>query len=248
MKRIQEYIIESNKQLTDSIYEMVIKGDTSWINNPGQFMEITVKNGYLKRPISICDSDDERITIIYKVVGKGTDYMSSLKQGNTLEALIGLGNGFNLEELGSEVLLIGGGVGIPPLYAVCKKALKLNKKVKVILGYRTDEEAYYIKEFESLGVEVFVCTDDGSLGDKGTVVDLIDKYDLTDLDYCTCGPLIMMEAIHKSSTGHGLLSFEARMGCGFGACMGCSTKTKNGYKRICKEGPVLDSEEVIWDN
>ena len=248
MKKIQSYEIKSNIQLSTDIYEMVLTGDSTWIEKPGQFMEITVKDGYLKRPISICDYNENGLTIIYKVVGKGTKYMSGLKAGESLEALTGLGNGFDLNLLADEVLLIGGGVGIPPLYSVCKQALEMNKKPTVLLGFRTAADAYYIDKFKELGAEVYVSSEDGTIGDKGNVVDLMKKYSLTASDYCTCGPLRMMEAIYNNSTGHGLLSFEARMGCGFGACMGCSTKTKNGYKRICKEGPVLDSEEVLWED
>jgi dihydroorotate dehydrogenase electron transfer subunit len=174
--------------------------------------------------------------------------MSSLKQYDELEALVGLGNGFDLSKVKDDLLLIGGGVGIPHLYRVCKQAIKLNKKPIVLLGFRTKDDSYYIEEFKKLNIEVYVGSEDGSIGDKANVVDLINQYKLNDYDYCTCGPLKMMEAIYNNSTGHGLLSFEARMGCGFGACMGCSTKTKNGYKRICKEGPILDSEEVLWED
>lgn len=248
MKKILTYKVKSNIQLNPTIYQMILLGDTDWIKMPGQFMEITVKNGYLKRPISICDFNEKELTIIYKVIGKGTKYMSSLKQNDELEALIGLGNGFDLTKVKDDLLLIGGGVGIPPLYSVCKEAIKLNKKPKVLLGFRTKDDAYYIEEFKKLNVEVYVSSEDGSIGDKANVVGLLNKYNLNDYDYCTCGPLKMMEAIYNNSTGHGLLSFEARMGCGFGACMGCSTKTKNGYKRICKEGPILDSEEVLWED
>jgi len=248
MKKITTYKIKSNIQLNPLIYKMILIGDTSWIKKPGQFMEITVKDAYLKRPISICDYNEKELTIIYKVVGKGTKYMSTLKKNDSLESLIGLGNGFDLSLLKEQLLLIGGGVGIPPLYSVCKEALKLNKKPIVLLGFRTLEDTYYIEEFKKLNVDVYVSSDDGSIGEKGNVVDLMKKHNFNDYDYCTCGPLKMMESVYNNSKGHGLLSFEARMGCGFGACMGCSTKTKNGYKRICKEGPILDSEELLWED
>ena len=238
------YEINSNKKLTDSIYEMVLSGDTSSITAPGQFINIKLDGLYLRRPISICDYDNETITIIYKVVGEGTEFMSRLNEGVKLDILCGLGNGFDTSKSMDRPVLIGGGVGVPPMYNLCKKLIADGKKVTVILGFNKKEEIFYENEFKKLGADVKVTTVDGSYGIKGFVTDALKDTDYT--YFYTCGPMPMFKAIEANATTSGQYSFEERMGCGFGACMGCSCKTKYGNKRICKDGPVLEREEIIW--
>ena len=238
------YEIKSNKKLTESIFEMVLVGDTSSITAPGQFINIKLDGFFLRRPISICDYDNETITIIYKVVGEGTEVMSKMKSGEKLDVLCGLGNGFDTSKSMDKPVLIGGGVGVPPMYNLCKKLISEGKNVTVILGFNKKEEIFYENEFKKLGADVKVTTVDGSYGIKGFVTDA-----LKDTDYSyfyTCGPMPMFKAIESAATTSGQYSFEERMGCGFGACMGCSCKTKYGNKRICKDGPVLTREEIIW--
>ena len=238
------YEIKSNKQLTDSIFEMVLIGDTSSITAPGQFINIKLDGFYLRRPISICDYDDTTITIIYKVVGDGTEVMSKMNSGEKLDVLCGLGNGFDTSKSMDKPVLIGGGVGVPPMYNLCKKLIAEGKKVTVILGFNKKDEIFYEEEFKKLGADVKVTTVDGSYGIKGFVTDALKD---TDCSYFyTCGPMPMFKAIEATATTSGQYSFEERMGCGFGACMGCSCKTKYGNKRICKDGPVLVREEIIW--
>lgn len=238
------YEIKSNKKLTESIFEMVLIGDTSSITAPGQFINIKLDGFYLRRPISICDYDDSTITIIYKVVGEGTEVMSKMNAGEKLDVLCGLGNGFDTSKSLDNPVLIGGGVGVPPMYNLCKKLIAEGKNVTVILGFNKKDEIFYEDEFEKIGADVKVTTVDGSYGIKGFVTDA-----LKDTDYSyfyTCGPMPMFKAIESTATTSGQYSFEERMGCGFGACMGCSCKTKYGNKRICKDGPVLTREEIIW--
>ena len=238
------YEIKSNVKLTESIYEMVLEGDTSSITAPGQFINIKIDGFYLRRPISICDYSENTITIIYKVVGEGTEVMSKMNAGEKLDVLCGLGNGFDTSKSLDKPVLIGGGVGVPPMYNLCKKLIAEGKKVTVILGFNKKEEIFYEDEFKKLGADVKVTTVDGSYGVKGFVTDA-----LKDTEYSyfyTCGPMPMFKAIENTATTSGQYSFEERMGCGFGACMGCSCKTKYGNKRICKDGPVLTREEIIW--
>ena len=238
------YEIKSNKKLTDSIYEMVLVGDTSSITAPGQFINIKLDGFYLRRPISICDYDDATITIIYKVVGEGTEVMSKMNAGEKLDVLCGLGNGFDTSKSMDKPVLIGGGVGVPPMYNLCKKLINEGKKVTVILGFNKKEEIFYEDEFKKLGADVKVTTVDGTYGVKGFVTDALKNIDYS--YFYTCGPMPMFKAIESTATTSGQYSFEERMGCGFGACMGCSCKTKYGNKRICKDGPVLTREEIIW--
>ena len=238
------YEITSNKQLTDSIYEMVLKGDTTSITAPGQFINIKLDGFYLRRPISICDYDDSRITIIYKVVGEGTEVMSKMNSGEKLDVLCGLGNGFDTSKSMDKPVLIGGGVGVPPMYNLCKKLIEEGKVVTVILGFNKKDEIFYEDEFKKLGADVKVTTVDGSYGTKGFVTDALKDTEYT--YFYTCGPMPMFKAIESTAVTSGQYSFEERMGCGFGACMGCSCKTKYGNKRICKDGPVLEREEIIW--
>ncbi len=238
------YEIKSNVKLTESIYEMVLEGDTSSITAPGQFINIKLDGFYLRRPISICDYDDTTITIIYKVVGDGTEVMSKMNAGEKLDVLCGLGNGFDTSKSLDKPVLIGGGVGVPPMYNLCKKLIADGKKVSVILGFNKKEEIFYEDEFKKLGADVKVTTVDGSYGVKGFVTDALKDTEYT--YFYTCGPMPMFKAIEATATTSGQYSFEERMGCGFGACMGCSCKTKYGNKRICKDGPVLTREEIIW--
>ncbi len=238
------YKILSNRPLTKDIFEMKLEGETFQITAPGQFINIQLEGFYLRRPISICDYDDKTITIIYKVVGEGTEAMAKLGAGEKLDVLCGLGNGFDISKGGKKAVLIGGGVGVPPMFNLCKKLLSEGKDVSVILGFNTKDEIFYKEEFEAIGAKVYVSTVDGSFGTKGFVTDI-----LKDLEYdyfFTCGPMPMFRAIEKIAATSGQYSFEERMGCGFGACMGCSCKTKYGNKRICRDGPVLEREEIIW--
>ena len=238
------YEIKSNKKLTESIYEMVLIGDTNSITAPGQFINIKLDGFYLRRPISICDYDDNTITIIYKVVGAGTEVMSKMNSGEILDVLCGLGNGFDTSKSLNRPVLIGGGVGVPPMYNLCKKLIAEGKEVTVILGFNKKDEIFYEDKFKKLGADVKVTTVDGSYGIKGFVTDALKETEYT--YFFTCGPMPMFKAIESTATTSGQYSFEERMGCGFGACMGCSCKTKYGNKRICKDGPVLEREEIIW--
>ena len=236
--------ILQNTPLTSTVYKMVLKGDTSEITASGQFVNIKLAGFYLRRPISVCDVIGDELTIIYKVVGKGTKAMAEKKNGS-LDILTGLGNGYDLTKSGDKPLLIGGGVGVPPMFMLCKELIKQGKDVTVILGFNTKDEVFYEEEFKKLGAKVFVTTVDGTKGTKGFVTDEMDReYSY----FYTCGPEPMLKAIYKKSVTSGQFSFEERMGCGFGACMGCSCKTVTGYKRICKDGPVLEKEEILWES
>lgn len=237
------YTILSNEALTRDVYKMVLEGDTSAITRPGQFINIQLEGKFLRRPISVCDCDEKTVTIIYKVVGEGTQQMAEMKAGKCLDVLSGLGNGYDITK-SEKPLLIGGGVGVPPMYYLAKCLLKSGQKPTVILGFNTKDEVFYEAEFRALGCEVYVTTVDGSYGIQGFVTNAMQGLDY---DYFyTCGPLPMFKAINAAVSVSGQFSFEERMGCGFGACMGCSCKTKYGYKRICKDGPVLEREEIVW--
>lgn len=240
------YKVVANAPLTRDVYRMVLEGDTQWIMRPGQFVNIELDGLYLRRPISICDWNEKTITIIYKVVGRGTEQMSKMSVGKELDVLTGLGNGFNPDIECNEALLVGGGVGVPPLYRLAKELLAQGKKVSVVLGFNTAAEVFYADEFRQLGAEVYVSTADGSVGVKGFVTDAIRESGVTFDYFYACGPLPMLKALCDNCSQKGELSFEERMGCGFGACMGCSCKTLTGNKRICKEGPVMRREEIIW--
>ena len=236
--------VKENIALTDSVYKMVLTGDTSGVTNCGQFVNLKLDGLFLRRPISVCDCENGELTLVYKVVGKGTEQMSKMNGGEMLDVLTGLGNGYDTSVSGETPLLIGGGVGVPPMYMLCKKLINEGKKPTVILGFNRADEIFYEKEFEALGVKVMVSTVDGSYGVRGFVTDA-----MTDVDYSyfyTCGPEPMLKAVYRATNTSGQFSFEERMGCGFGACMGCSCKTVTGYKRICKEGPVLFKEEILW--
>lgn len=238
------YEIASNEPLTDSVWRMVLTGDTQYLTAPGQFVNIAVEGCYLRRPISVCDYDEKSITLIYKVVGRGTEIMSRMQQGETLDVLTGLGNGFSTAATTECPVLVGGGVGVPPLYNLAKKLHAAGKKVQVVLGFNRADEIFYADEFRALGVDVLIATVDGSVGIKGFVTDAMKQISF---DYVyTCGPLPMLKAIYAATECDGEYSFEERMGCGFGACMGCSCQTTKGSKRICKEGPVLKRDEIIF--
>ena len=240
------YTIKSNTPLTPVVYRMVLEGDTQYITRSGQFINIELAGKYLRRPISVCDYDAKTITIIYKVVGRGTEQMKAMEAGEQLDILTGLGNGFSTENGARRPLLVGGGVGVPPMYNLCRRLLGEGKSPIVILGFNTAEEIFYAEEFRALGVETYISTADGTVGTKGFVTDVIREQAL-DFDYLyTCGPLPMLKALYDATSVDAEFSFEERMGCGFGACMGCSCKTKYGNKRICKDGPVLKREEIIW--
>ena len=235
--------IVSNQALTSSVYRMELRGDTSAITAPGQFVNIQLDGLFLRRPISVCDVQGDILTIVYKVVGKGTLALSKMTSGS-LDILTGLGNGYDLTLAGEKPVLLGGGVGVPPMYLLAKKLLAMGKSVQVILGFNTKEEIFYEEQFKALGCQVTVTTVDGSYGMKGFVTDALKEMDYT--YFYTCGPEPMLKAVYRASTTSGQMSFEERMGCGFGACMGCSCKTLTGYKRICKDGPVMKKEEILW--
>lgn len=236
------YKILSNELIARDVYKMILEGDTQYITVPGQFINLQLDGRFLRRPISVCDYDERTITIIYKVVGEGTAQLSQMKAGKMIDCLTGLGNGYDISK-SEKPLVIGGGVGVPPMYHLTKCLVADGQKPTVILGFNTKNEIFFEEEFKALGVRVIVATADGSYGVKGFVTDAMPE----DYDYFyTCGPLPMFKAIEAAAATSGQFSFEERMGCGFGACMGCSCKTKYGNKRICKDGPVLEREEIIW--
>ena len=238
------FTVAENTPVTDSVMKMRLVGDVSDITACGQFINLKLDGFFLRRPISVCDRDDTSVTILYKIVGKGTAAMAEMPVGEKVDVLVGLGNGYDLSLSGDRPLLIGGGVGVPPLYMLAKKLRSEGKEVSVILGFNTKNEIFYEDEFRALGCRVTVTTVDGSYGVKGFVTNAMD------IDYSyfyTCGPEPMLKAVYKTSKTSGEFSFEERMGCGFGACMGCSCKTVTGYKRICKDGPVLRKEEILWE-
>ena len=243
MKQSMFTVLE-NLPLTETVWRMVLTGDTEAITAAGQFVNVQVDGLFLRRPISVCDCVRDRLALVYKVVGHGTEKMSRMKPGQKLDILTGLGNGYDLDAVGEKPLLIGGGVGVPPMFMAARKLREAGKPVTVILGFNTAEEVFFEEEFRALGCEVKVTTVDGSRGIKGFVTDAMESgY----THFITCGPEPMLKAVYKKSETSGQFSFEERMGCGFGACMGCSCKTVTGYKRICKDGPVLRKEEILWE-
>ena len=242
MKRVI-LTIKENTPLTSNVYKMTLTGDVSQIK-AGQFVNILIDGLFLRRPISVCDLSNDTVTIIYKVVGKGTEKMSTMQVGDSLDVLTGLGNGYDLSKSGDNPVLIGGGVGVPPMYLLARRLIEQGKKPVVILGFNTKNEIFYEQEFKALGLDVLVTTVDGSYGIKGFVTDALKEIEYS--YFYTCGPEPMLKAVYNASITQGQMSFEERMGCGFGACMGCSCKTLTGNKRICKEGPVMLKEEIIW--
>ena len=238
------YKVTGNQRIAQDVYRMTLAGDTSALTAPGQFINILIDGKFLRRPISVCDWNADGLTIIYKVVGKGTEIMSRMEEGTVLDTLSGLGNGFNPSKGGDAPLLIGGGVGVPPMYGLCRALVAEGKIPTVILGFNGAQDVFYQDEFEALGARVYVTTADGSFGTRGFVTDVMKNLEYS--YFFTCGPEPMFRAIEKIAKTSGQYSFEERMGCGFGACMGCSCKTKYGNKRICRDGPVLEKEEIIW--
>lgn len=239
------FTVIENTPLTGNVYKMLLKGDTQAITNCGQFVNIKLDGLFLRRPISVCDCEGDILTLIYKVVGCGTEQMSKMSEGETLDLLTGLGNGYDTSLSGQSPILLGGGVGVPPMYMLCKKLIAEGKKVSVILGFNKADEVFFEEEFKALGADVTVTTVDGSYGVKGFVTDVMKSANYS--YFYTCGPEPMLKAVYNTSKTEGQFSFEERMGCGFGACMGCSCKTITGYKRICKEGPVMKKEEILWE-
>ena len=243
MKEVN-YTVESNRRIARDIWEMVLCGDNSAITRPGQFVNLLIDGCYLRRPLSVCNAEGDRLTLIYKVVGKGTEILSRTQLGTVINTLSGLGNGFDVTRAGERPLLVGGGVGVPPMYLLCRRLIENGAKPVVVLGFNTAEDVFYRTEFEALGAEVHIATADGSVGTRGFVTDVVKNLDYT--YFYTCGPMPMFYALERMVRTAGEYSFEERMGCGFGACMGCSCKTKYGTKRICVNGPVLKREEIIW--
>ena len=239
------YKILSNREIAKDTWEMVLGGDSSALTHPGQFINIAIEGLYLRRPISVCCYEEGSITIIYKVVGKGTKKMAAMTEGDKLDVLVGLGNGFDVEQArGHKVAVIGGGVGVPPMYDTARRLKRMGADVTAILGFATKDVSFYIEKFEALDIPVLVTTDDGSLGRKGFVTDALRE---SGCDYfLACGPTPMLRALHRTGIT-GQLSFEERMGCGFGACMGCTCHTLVGTKRVCKDGPVFPTEEVTFE-
>lgn len=235
------YTITDNREIAPGVYRMTLTGDTGAITAPGQFINIALDGLFLRRPISVCDWDDKGLVIIYKVVGKGTGQMSGMQPGQALDCLVGLGNGYDIAACPQAPVLVGGGVGVPPLYGLAKRLIASGRKPSVVLGFNRADEIFYDMEFAALGVNVTVTTVDGSAGMKGFVTNALQGGEYV----CACGPEPMLKAVHKIASG-GQFSFEARMGCGFGACMGCSCQTVAGPKRICKDGPILTKEEILW--
>ena len=237
------FTIVSNVALTETVYKMVLSGDTSAVTNCGQFVDLRLPEKYLCRPISVCDYDETTLTLIYKVVGSGTEIMSTLPVGTQLDVLTGLGNGYDTSLSGDRPVLVGGGVGVPPMFNLCKKLVAEGKHPQVVLGFNMASEIFLAEEFKALGVDVHIATADGSVGTKGFVTDVIKNLEYT--YFYACGPMPMFKAMEACLTTSGQYSFEERMGCGFGACMGCTIQTRSGYKRVCKDGPVFWREEVF---
>ena len=236
--------LEKNIEIAKNTYLWELSGDISDITASGQFVNIKLDGFFLRRPISVCDAEGDKLTIIFKVVGHGTEMMAKANVGEEFSVLTGLGNGYDLTKSGDKPLLIGGGAGVPPMYMLCKQFIREGKCPTVILGFNTAAEVFYKDEFEALGAKVLIATADGSVGIKGFVTNAMEGVDYS--YFYTCGPEPMLKAVYNASTTSGQMSFEERMGCGFGACMGCSCKTLTGYKRICKEGPVMEKEEILW--
>ena len=233
-----------NRPLTEDVWELMLRGDTGEMRNPGQFVNLKLSGLYLRRPLSVCNLEGDRLTLIYKTVGSGTEALSRMLPGQTLPVLTGLGNGYDTALSGDRPLLLGGGVGVPPLYYLARLLCAEGKQVSVVLGFNRASEVFYENEFRALGASVTVTTVDGSYGRKGFVTDALpENYSY----FYTCGPEPMLKAVYAKTVTSGSFSFEKRMGCGFGACMGCSCRTITGYKRICREGPVLQKEEILWE-
>ena len=236
--------IVSNRNLAPNVYEMVLRGASTEDCTPGRFVQLKLDSFYLRRPISVCDAEDGKLTLVYKTVGRGTEAMAQYECGKRIDVLTGLGNGYDLDRSGDCPLLIGGGAGVPPMYLLARRLIAQGKRPTVILGFNKAEEIFYAERFRELGIETIIATADGSVGVKGFVTDAMEGLDYT-YTYA-CGPEPMLKAVYNRAATSGEYSFEERMGCGFGACMGCTCETKYGNKRICKDGPVLTKEEIVW--
>ena len=236
--------IVSNRNLAPNVYEMVLRGSSTGDCTPGRFVQLKMDSFYLRRPISVCDAEEGKLTLVYKTVGRGTEAMAQYESGKRIDVLTGLGNGYDLDRSGDRPLLIGGGAGVPPMYLLARRLIAQGKRPTVILGFNRAEEIFYAERFRELGIETIIATADGSVGVKGFVTDAMEGLDYT-YTYA-CGPEPMLKAVYNRASTSGEYSFEERMGCGFGACMGCSCETKYGNKRICKDGPVLTKEEIVW--
>lgn len=239
------FTIRSNRKIADRVYEMVLSGDVRAFRAPGQFADLLLPGFYLRRPISVCDLGNGRMVLVYKTVGAGTVQMSRMTPGGTVDVLTGLGNGYSVEKSGETPLLVGGGTGVPPLYLLAKRLLEAGKRPKVILGFNTAPEIFYEEQFRNLGAQIFTATADGSRGTRGLVTDAMKRCGQFDYVFC-CGPIPMLRAVFHAAQVPGQFSFEARMGCGFGVCMGCSVETKNGFRRVCRDGPVFERSEIVW--
>ncbi len=242
-----EFMILSNQPIAKSVYKMVLAGDTRGIK-AGQFVELALPGRFLRRPISVCDWTENTLTLIYKVVGVGTEDMTQMQEGVKLDVLTALGNGYDLDRAGDAPVLIGGGVGVPPMYGLARELCRRGIIPTILLGFNTIDEVFYEAQFLALGCTVYVATADGSYGTKGFVTDVLREENLTPSYYYTCGPLPMLRAVANATVCSGEASFEERMGCGFGACMGCTILTTQGPKRVCKDGPVFQKEEIEWQS
>ena len=241
----EKFEILSNGPIAEGIYQLMLAGDTSAITMPGQFVNLRLDGYYLRRPISVCDWDSGQLRLIYKVLGQGTAAMTAYPAGKTMDVLTGLGNGFDMAKSGDTPLLVGGGVGIPPLFGLAKRLVSAGKRPTAVLGFNTDTEIFLAEEFRALGLPVTLCTADGSAGVSGFVTEGMKCAEGYGYLYA-CGPEPMLKAVWEACETDAQLSFEERMGCGFGACMGCTCKTKYGNKRICRDGPVLEKGEIVW--
>ena len=244
MRGQEIFNVKQNYKLADAVYRMELEGNASSVTAAGQFVNVKTSGCYLRRPFSVCDFSENSLTIVYKTAGKGTEAFSRVKPGEKLDVLVGLGNGYSLDKSGERPLLIGGGVGIPPLYGLAKRLAAQGREVNVVLGFNTASEIFLEKDFRALGVGVTVTTVDGSYGKKGLVTDVLGSFSYT--HHYTCGPRVMLKAVYEKTTGGGSYSLEERMACGFGACLACTCKTTYGHARVCKEGPVFEKEDLVW--
>lgn len=237
------YTLRQRRRLAKGVWQWRLEGDVSSITAPGQFVNVRVADCFLRRPISVCHWDGEGVTLVFKEVGRGTERMAGMTEGERIDLLCGLGNGFDLSRCGRKPLLLGGGVGTAPLYGLAEALVREGRTPAVVLGFNTGDEVFYEEEFRALGAETIVATLDGSVGVRGLVTDVLPEG--RDV-FCACGPLPMMKAVCGAFSIPGFLSLEERMGCGFGACMGCSVETGSGSKRVCRDGPVFERGELLW--
>ncbi len=245
--------VKENIPVAKDVYRMLLSGDVSEATTPGQFINIEIPGFFLRRPISVCDvlssegkCENDTVVILYKEVGEGTGLLKTLPADTKLNVLTGLGNGFNADKSGKRPLLIGGGIGGAPMLMLLKRLLAKGKKPAVVLGFNSGRDVILEKEIKELeeDIDFRIMTADGSFGVKGMVTD-----GFRDIDYTyfyACGPKPMLNAVYLNTVGDGEFSFEERMGCGFGACMGCSVEMKSGMKRVCKDGPVFGKGDIIW--